>query len=72
MKTSEMRKFLRDVEKDGWIVERTKGDHNRLICQRTGAVVTASNSPRCYSALANIKADLKRARRLASQGDSHA
>ena len=55
-------RLLEAARKRGWTVERTRGSHWRLA-HPGGALVVASGTPSCPSALKNLRAHLRRAER---------
>jgi len=68
---SDYRRMLsRIAADDDWSIEITRGDHIKLRCRKSGAIVFASSSPRDpQRALANTKALM---RRLRAQAKEHA
>jgi predicted RNA binding protein YcfA (HicA-like mRNA interferase family) len=60
----DLRQLLRQAQAHGWRVQPTRGGHWKLTHPSGDAVVTSS-SPSDRRALANLKAQLRRAERRA-------
>jgi predicted RNA binding protein YcfA (HicA-like mRNA interferase family) len=60
----DLKQQLRQAEAHGWRVQPTRGGHWKLTHPDGGTVVTSS-SPSDHRALANLKAQLRRAERRA-------
>lgn len=60
----EVKQFLERAVKDGWVVEKTNGQHYQLK-HPCGALVYCSSTPRDFHAIKNMEGDLKRALRQA-------
>jgi predicted RNA binding protein YcfA (HicA-like mRNA interferase family) len=58
----DLERLLRQASASGWQVARTRGGHWRLL-HPNGGIVVMSSTPSDYRALANLKAQLRRAER---------
>ena len=61
----DLKQVLRQAEAQGWRVQPTRGGHWKLTHPGGGIVVTSS-SPSDHRALANVRAQLRRAERRAA------
>jgi hypothetical protein len=59
-KNKDLNKYIKSLEKEGWVVEHSK--HLKLRCP-TGGVVSCSYSPSCPFVVDKVKSDVKRLQR---------
>ena len=55
----DLNQLLDSVVEAGWMVDRTRGNHLRVVSSR-GSVVTVATTPSDYRAVLNTRARIKR------------
>ena len=58
----DLRRLLAEARSRGWLVERTRSSHWRLL-HPSGALLITGTTPSCPRALRNLMADMRRAER---------
>lgn len=58
----DLARLLTAARTRGWLVERTRGSHWRLL-HPSGALLITGTTPSCPRALRNLAADMRRAER---------
>ena len=64
----DLHKLFTTARARGWIVERTRSDHFKLLHPPTGAIIYSSATPSCPRAVRNIEGDIDRAERKLRAG----
>lgn len=63
----EVTKLIREIEREGWQVERGRKLHYKCRHPKGGGMVVISSSPSCGRAIANARKDIERVNKQMEQ-----